>query len=291
MSDATRFCRVERDGHLLVVTLDRPDVRNALHRAASDELDQVWTRYESDPELRVAILTGAGDRAFSAGYDMREPSEPPGEREGGVSPLRQPGEREGGVSPLRQQDSGTAYIAHRHPRGLGGLTLRHDMTKPLIAAVNGFALGGGFELALACDIIVAAEHAEFGLPEPRVGRMALEGGMHRLARSIPLKTAMGMLLTGRRVSAAEAYRAGLVNEVVPLADLMIAARRWADEILACAPLSVQGTKEAVMQGLDLPLPAAVGLVPAAMAKALVSADQAEGVNAFRERRAPRWTGR
>ena len=261
------FCRVEREGHLLVVTLDRPQVRNALHRAASDELDHVWTRYEADPELRVAILTGAGDKSFSAGYDMREPAAP--------------GDQQGGA----------AFLAHRHPRGLGGLTLRYDLTKPIIAAVNGFALGGGLELALACDIIVAAEHAEFGLPEPRVGRMALEGGMHRLARSIPLKTAMGMLLTGRRVSAHEAYRIGLVSEVVPLADLLPAARRWADEILACAPLSVQGTKEAVMQGLDLPLPAAVGLVPAAMAKALVSADQAEGVNAFRERRAPRWTGR
>jgi len=266
VSEAVEFCRVEREGHLLVVTLDRPQVRNALHRAASDELDHVWTRYEADPELRVAILTGAGDKSFSAGYDMREPAAP-------------------------GDPQGAAFLAHRHPRGLGGLTLRYDLTKPIIAAVNGFALGGGLELALACDIIVAAEHAEFGLPEPRVGRMALEGGMHRLARSIPLKTAMGMLLTGRRVSAHEAYRIGLVSEVVPLADLLPAARRWADEILACAPLSVQGTKEAVMQGLDLPLPAAVGLVPTAMAKALVSADQAEGVNAFRERRAPRWTGR
>lgn len=269
MNEPTQFCRVERDGHLLVVTLDRPQVRNALHRAASDELDRVWTRYETDHELRVAILTGAGDRAFSAGYDMREPSMPAGEGEGG----------------------GTAYIAHRHPRGLGALTLRHDMAKPIIAAVNGVALGGGFELALACDIIVAAEHAEFGLPEPRVGRMALEGGMHRLARSISFKTAMGMLLTGRRVSAAEAYRTGLVNEVVALADLLSAARRWADEILACAPLSVQATKEAVLKGLDLSLPSAVGLVPPMMAKALVSSDQVEGVNAFLEKRAPRWSGR
>jgi len=268
VNEPTQFCRVERDGHLLVVTLDRPQVRNALHRAASDELDRVWTRYETDHELRVAILTVAGDRAFSAGYDMREPSAPVGEREGG-----------------------TAYIAHRHPRGLGALTLRHDMAKPIIAAVNGVALGGGFELALACDIIVAAEHAEFGLPEPRVGRMALEGGMHRLARSIPLKIAMGMLLTGRRVSAHEAYRAGLVNEVVPVADLLVAARRWADEILTCAPLSVQATKEAVLKGLDLSLPAAVGLVPPTMARALVSSDQAEGVNAFLEKRAPRWSGR
>ena len=258
------FCRVERDGHLLTVTIDRPDVRNALHRAASDELDQVWTMYESDPDLRVAILTGGGDRSFSAGYDMRESTD---------------------------DQRGSGYLASRHPRGLGGLTLRQGMSKPIVAAVNGFALGGGLELALACDVIVAAEHAEFGFPEPRVGRMALEGGMHRLARHVPLKVAMGMLLTGARVSAAEAHRIGLINEVVPLADLAAAARRWADGILACAPLSVQATKEAVMAGLDLALPAAVALVPPAMAKALVSDDQVEGVNAFLERRTPRWSGR
>ena len=149
------------------------------------------------------------------------------------------------------------------------------MAKPIIAAVNGVALGGGFELALGCDIIVAAEHAEFGLPEPRVGRMALEGGMHRLARSILFNTAMGMLLTGRRISATEAYRAGLVNEVVPLAELLVAVRRRADDILACAPLSVQATKEAVLKGLELSLPVAIELVPPTMARALVSSDQLE----------------
>ena len=121
--------------------------------------------------------------------------------------------------------------------------------------------------------------------------MALEGGMHRLARAISFKTAMGMLLTGRRISAAEAYRAGLVNEVVPRADLLLAARRWADDILACAPLAVQATKEAVLKGLHLSLPDAVELIPPTMAKALVSSDQVEGVNAFLEKRAPRWSGR
>jgi enoyl-CoA hydratase/carnithine racemase len=260
------FCRVEREGHLLVVTIDRPEVRNALHRAASDEMDEIWVDYERDPELRVAILTGAGDRAFCVGYDMS-------------------------AAVTTNDATGAGYLATRHPRGLGGLTLREGMPKPIIAAVNGFALGGGLELALACDIIVAAEHAELGLPEPRVGRMALEGGMHRLARAVPIKLAMGMLLTGRRIGAAEAYRAGLVNEVVPLAELLPAARRWADEILRCAPLSVQATKEAVMAGLGLPIAAAIALMPRTMARALASEDQEEGVKAFQERRAPRWSGR
>ena len=261
------FCRVEREGHLLSVTIDQPEVRNALHRAATDELDEVWATYERDPELRVAILTGAGDRAFCAGYDMSAPPT------------------------TADAATGAGYLATRHPRGLGGLTLRGGMSKPLIAALNGFAHGGGLELALACDVIVAAEHAELGFPEPRVGRMALEGGMHRLARAVPLKLAMGMLLTGRRITAGEAYRTGLVNEVVPLAELAAAARRWADDILKCAPLSVQATKEAVMGGLDLPLAAAMALVPPTMTRALVSEDAEEGVKAFQERRAPRWSGR
>src|SRR3989449_5117306 len=258
------FCRVERDGHLLVVTLDRPEVRNALHRAASDELDQVWAAFEADAELRVGILTGTGDKSFSAGYDMKESGTP---------------------------TKGSDFLAQRHPRGLGGLTLQYELTKPLIAAVNGVALGGGFELALACDIIVAAEHAEFGFPEPRVGRMALEGGMHRLARSIPLKTAMAMLLTGRRIGADEARRIGLVSEGVPLSDLLPAARRWAHEILDCAPLSVQATKEAVLAGLSVSLPAAVSLCSPTMSRALASDHLPEGPSAVCGRPGPNSAGR
>jgi enoyl-CoA hydratase/carnithine racemase len=259
----TRFCQVERAGRVLIVTLNRPEVRNALHRAASDELDEVWTSFESDPELWVAILTGSGDRAFCAGYDMKDAGEA----------------------------SGAAFLANRHPRGFGALTHRFGMVKPLIAAVNGVAVGGGLELALACDVIVSADHAEFGFPEPRVGRMAMDGGMHRLVRHVPLKIAMGMLLTGRRITSAEALRVGLVNEVVPVAKLMEAAHAWADEIISCAPLSVQATKEMALAGLGLPLPAAMALLTPAATRALESEDQTEGVQAFRERRTPQWKGR
>jgi len=267
----TQFCTLERDGHLLVVTINRPEVRNALHRPATDELDRIWNDYEGDPDLRVAILTGAGDKAFCAGYDMKEPAGTPGGAPG--------------APPSK------SFLATRHPRGIGGLALRFDGSKPIIAAVNGVAVGGGFELALACDIIVAAEHAEFGFPEPRIGRTAMDGGMHRLVRHVPLKVAMGMLMTARRISAADGWRIGLVNEVTPANDLMSAARRWAQHILECAPLSVQGTKAAVTAGLGLPLPAAVALVPAALAKSMSSEDHTEGVNAFLERRVPKWSGR
>jgi len=257
------FCVVERDGHVLMVTLNRPEVRNALHRAATDELDAIWTDYEADPNLRVAILTGAGDRAFCAGYDLKDAAE----------------------------RRGAEFLADRHPRGIGGLALRFGMSKPVIAAVNGYALGGGFELVLASDLVVAAEHAEFGFPEPRVGFMAMDSGMHRLARQIPLKHAMGILLTGRRISAREALHMGLVNEVVPSSDLLPAARRWASLILECAPLSVQATKDMVMSGLGLPLPQATALITPTAARALASPDQDEGVAAFREKRPPRWRGR
>jgi len=261
------FCRVEREGHLLVVTLDRPQVRNALHRAASDELDRVWTQYETDPELRVAILTGTGDRSFSAGYDMREPSAATAEQQG------------------------PAFLAHRHPRGLGALTLRYDMSKPLIAAVNGVALGGGLELALACDVIIAAEHARLGLPEPRVGLMAAAGGVHRLPRHVPLKVAMGMILTGRPVSAAEAARIGLVNEVVPAGDLLATAERWAREMSECSPLAVQASKQAALQGLGRPVAEAMVAHYPLVQKLFTSEDVVEGPRAFAEKRKPVWRGR
>jgi len=254
------FCTAARDGHVLTVTLDRPELLNALHPPAHVELDRIWSEFEADPELWVAIVTGAGDRAFCAGNDLKF-----------------------------QAAGGRVEVP---PSGFGGLTARYDMVKPVIAAVNGVAMGGGFEIALACDLIVASERAVFALPEPRVGLAALAGGIHRLPRQIGLKQAMGMLLTGRRVGADEGLRLGFVNEVVAHAELAGAARRWAEAICECAPLSVRATKQAALRGLDAPsLREAVDGRYERMAAMVKSADFVEGPRAFAEKRKPVWTGR
>ncbi|MCH9010800.1 MAG: enoyl-CoA hydratase/isomerase family protein, partial [Chloroflexi bacterium] len=172
----------------------------------------------------------------------------------------------------------------------GGITSNFTCWKPIIAAVNGFALGGGFELALACDIIIAADHAEVGLPEPRVGLVAGAGGVHRLPRHIPLKIAMGMMLTARRIPIKEAYRLGLVNEVVPLADLMPTAEKWAADILEVAPLSARASKQMATSGLDWPLEIAMSRTYTEYQAAAASEDFVEGPRAFAEKRKPNWKG-
>jgi crotonobetainyl-CoA hydratase len=254
------FCTAKREGRTLVVTMNRPELMNALHPPANFELEKVFDEFVADPELWVAIVTGAGDRAFSAGND------------------------------LKFQASAGAKL--EIPRtGFAGLTSRFDNPKPLIAAVNGVAMGGGFEIALACDLIVAAETATFALPEPRVGLAALAGGIHRLPRQIGQKRAMGMLLTGRRVSAREGLELGFVNEVVPAEELMAAARRWADAILECAPLSVRASKEAALAGLDRPLEEAMSTRYDGLARMIRSEDFLEGPRAFAAKRRPQWKGR
>ena len=187
-----KFSKVTRKGPITIVTLSRPEVYNALHTDAHFELNKVFDDFSADPEQWVAIVTGAGDKAFCAGNDLKW-------------------QAAGGK---RGWDKG----------GFAGLTSRFDCDKPIIAAVNGVAMGGGFEIALACDLIIASENATFALPEPRVGLAALAGGLHRLPRQIGLKRAMGMILTARHVSAKEGQELGFVNEVVPQGEALAAAR-------------------------------------------------------------------
>ena len=177
--------------------------------------------------------------------------------------------------------------------GFAGLTSRFNLNKPIIAAVNGVAMGGGFEIALACDLIIASDNARFALPEPKVGLAALAGGLQRLPRQIGMKNAMGMMLTGRHVGAEEAKELGFVNEVVPQADLMDAARRLASEIEACSPMSIRATKEVAYKNLDeadLEKSMQNNNYPAVQAL-YKSEDFIEGPVAFAEKRAPNWKGK
>lgn len=254
------FVQVEREGSLTIVTINRPASHNALHNAAQKELGKVFDDFAADDTQWVAIITGAGDKAFCAGHDLR--AEP--------------------VLSRTMSD----------PPGFGGLASRFDLTKPVIAAVNGVAMGGGFEIVLSCDIAVASANAVFALPEPRVGLAALAGGIQRLPHEIGLKRAMDIMLTGRRVTAQEAVDLGIINEVVE-SDVLAAAKGWAAELLACSPMSVRATKEAVLRGLSTSVEE--GLFHCwdfpAMMQMLASDDAAEGPRAFAEKRAPRWSGR
>ncbi|HVV10494.1 acetyl-CoA acetyltransferase [Amycolatopsis sp.] len=251
---------VRRDGHLLEITINRPDARNSLHPMANEELDEVFDAYFADPDLWVAILTGAGDKAFSAGNDL-------------------------------------VYSASGKPvwvpkNGFAGLTSRRDLPKPVIAAVNGFAMGGGCEIALACHLVVADETAKFALSEVKVGLAAGAGGLIRLPRSVPQKVATEMILTGRRISAEEARDYGLVNRVTEAGKALEGARVLAAEILDGSPTSVRVSLQvmAETQGIADTVEA-VTRHSEAFDELMVSQDAIEGITAFAQKRRPVWHNR
>ena len=261
-----QYCKVDIDGRLMIVTINRPEVYNALHHMANEEMGHVFDEFAANPDLWVAIVTGAGDKAFSAGNDLKYHAE-------------------------YQKKHGKRPPAP--PRGFGGLANRFDLDKPVIAAVNGVAMGGGFEIALACDIIIASDQAKFALPEPKVGLAAGAGGMQRLSRQIPLKKAMGMMLTARHVPAQEGSDLGFVTAVVPHAQLMSEAKKWAQQILECSPMSIRATKQVVMRSLDVSateMSMRNQTYPAFVAMAN-SEDTIEGPKAFAEKRKPNWKGK
>lgn len=256
--------RMEVANHVATVVIDRPQVLNAVDNATHHELNRVWEQLEADPDIRAVVVTGAGDRAFCVGADMTASA---------------------------VEKTGLQYWADLDPNGFGGLSLRATLDIPVIARVNGYALGGGMEMVLGADIVVASETARFGLTEPRVGRLALDGGIHQLVRRIPHTQAMGMLLTGRKATAAEMRDMGLVNEVTPADRLDDAVQEWVDQILACAPTSVRAVKQMITRTGHLSAQEARGQQLPALMAALDSQDSREGVCAFQEKRAPVWPGR
>jgi E-phenylitaconyl-CoA hydratase len=253
----------QADGRVATITINRPEAMNALNSAVRGGLNEAFSRFRDDPELWVAILTGAGDRAFSAGADLVE------------------------MSRRRQGDFQDAFWEP----GLPGINRGLDAGKPVIAAINGYCLAGGLELALACDIRIAAEHAQFGLMEVTRGIIPGGGGTQRLPRLVPLGAALELLYTGERISAAEAVRLGLVNRVVPAAGLLQEARELADRINQNAPLAVRAVREAALRGIELPLDQGLR-IEAFLSRIIRDTDDSrEGPRAFAEKRPPKFQGR
>ena len=270
MSEREAELKLERRGAVLEMTLDRPKV-NAIDYELSRRINDAVVKLRDDPELRVGLLTAAGDRVFSAGWDLKAVNR---------------GEQQ--LDEWWEADSDL-------PGGFAGLTEMWDLNKPVIAAVNGLAIGGGFELVMACDLIVAAEHVEFALPEMPLGIVPDAGAIQRLPRRIPYNVALEMLLLGRRMTAVEAAQHGLINLVVPRSELLQRARAWADQLAEAAPLALQSVKEVLraiegdtverafqtMRTGDVPI----------YRKMLKSQDAEEGIRAFVEKRKPRFLGK
>ncbi|MBI1885204.1 MAG: enoyl-CoA hydratase/isomerase family protein [Chloroflexi bacterium] len=252
----------DKKGRLAYVTINRPDRRNAIDPDTSRELYSAFNDFRDDDGLWVAILTGAGDQAFSAGADLAALAE--------------------------------AFMSGRPPAydvPFAGITRGYECWKPIIAAINGFCLAGGLELALSCDIRIAAEPATFGLPEPKRAIIPAGGGTQRLPRTIPRAYAMELLLSGERYDAQWALRAGLVSRVVPADQLMAAAEEVAEKIMECGPLAVRAIKQAAYQGLEIPLDQGLSLEGQLAGRVVASEDAREGPMAFMQKRKPEYKGR
>ena len=254
----------ERDGHVATITINRPEAMNSLNQGVRRGLADGLMQLRDDPELWLGIVTGAGERAFSAGADLVE------------------------MSQRRQSGGGDPFW---EPAAVPSLTRGLTVDKPIIAAINGYCLGGGLELAMACDIRIAAEHAQFGQPEVMRGIIPGSGGTQRLPRTIPLGPALELLFTGERISAQEAFRLGLVNRVVPASELMSEARKLADRINQNAPLAVRAAKEAALRGIQVPLEQGLR-IEAFLSRILrETEDSREGPRAFAEKRPAQFKGR
>lgn len=247
----------EKNGPIARVTINRPERLNACDHETYTRLAEIWCEFRDDPSLLVAILTGTGERAFCAGSDVK-----------------------------------SNYVEGRgNPVGKSPFPIMFELPKPIIAAINGHANGGGLEQALACDIRVAAEHAEFGLGEVRLGWLPGGGGTQRLPRLIPLGRALQMLYTGNRIGAAEALRLGLVDHVVPMNQLLSKCEEIASEICKSAPLAVQQIKKVALEGLDLSLTDGLRLEHQKYEWLLGTQDAREGAQAFADKRPPQWKGK
>jgi E-phenylitaconyl-CoA hydratase len=245
------------------ITLNRPEAMNALNTAVRQGLNEAWRRVREDPNVWVAIVTGAGDRAFSAGADLKE------------------------MSATREAEAAGAQSMAQIPAGPGGEMVTW---KPIIAAINGYCLAGGLELALRCDIRIAAEHARFGLTEVTRGIIPGGGGTQRLPRAMPVALAMELIFTGKHITADEAFRYGLVNRVVPADQVMPQAEELARQINANAPLAVRATKEAIMRGLDMSLDDGLRLEGLISRTVRLTEDSREGPKAFAEKRPANFRG-
>ncbi len=248
---------------IATVVLNRPEAMNSIDPQMRGEMYALWDRIRSDDEIDVVIITGAGEKAFCTGSDLKNTMPP-------------------------KESYAELLLKHNNP---GNMLHRFEADKPIICAVNGYAVGGGMELALACDICIASDNAKFGLTEARIGSLPGSGGVQRLPRTVSKSNAMLMLLTGDTVSAAEAFRMGIVSKVVPLAELMPAALAIAERIAANAPLAVRALKRLVAQGMDMPLMHALDLDKYMFGLLRDTEDRIEGRIAFKEKRKPKYRGK